>query len=192
MRKSEIIKQRDQAIARSKSILSLNENILALNDKVTNAYIKSVEENNGLRARLKEKIDLNVKFSAELGELREQIRKLERKETSFQEDLEFFVNDCTEAQARELYERLKMRIYGGPHVRCENGTIARVGDTVQVVINSTSKITSDVGVINSILFENGKCVRFDLKFDNSDDYMRVWPSANEVRVLLLKRREEKG
>ena len=31
-------------------------------------------------------------------------------ETSFQEDLEFFVNDCTEAQLKALYERVCERI----------------------------------------------------------------------------------
>ena len=33
-------------------------------------------------------------------------KKLDRCETSFQEDLEFFVNDCTKAQLEALYERV--------------------------------------------------------------------------------------
>ena len=34
----------------------------------------------------------------------------EVKESSFQEDLEFFVNDCTKAQLKALYERVKEKL----------------------------------------------------------------------------------
>lgn len=34
----------------------------------------------------------------------------DRSETSFQEDLEFFVNDCTNAQLKVLYERVSERL----------------------------------------------------------------------------------
>lgn len=192
MRKSEIIKQRDRAIARSKSILELNDCILALNNKVTDAYIKSVEKNEELRKDICKISEHAKSVIDENNELREQVRKLERKHTSFQEDLEFFVNDCTEAQARELYERLKKRFDNAPHVLCKDGTKARVGDEVQVIISTMDSINSSTGIIDSILFDDDtcRCVRFDLKFEN-DDCMRIWPDECHIRVFLLARREEK-
>ena len=190
MRKSEIIKQRDRAIARSKSILELNDCILALNNKVTDAYIKSVEKNEELRKDICKIREHAKSVIDENNKLREQVRKLERKHTSFQEDLEFFVNDCTEAQARELYERLKKRFDNGPHVLCKDGTKARVGDEVQVITSTVSKMTSSIGSISSILFENGKCIRFDLNLEGGG-YMRIWPDECHIRVFLLARREEK-
>lgn len=35
---------------------------------------------------------------------------IDQTKTSFQEDLEFFVNDCTEAQLKALYERVGEKI----------------------------------------------------------------------------------
>lgn len=37
---------------------------------------------------------------------------IEPAETSFQEDLEFFVNDCTKAQLKVLYERVAEKLKG--------------------------------------------------------------------------------
>lgn len=191
MRKSEIIRQRDQAVARSKSILELNDRILALNNKVTDAYIEAIEDNRKIREHAKSVIEENYK-------LREQVCKLERrisvyqntKETSFQEDLEFFVNDCTEAQARELYERLKKRFDTdkGAYIRCQYNFKARVGDTVWVRFNNGS---SCVGEVNSIMmFGDGHFDWFRLKTECPHLIHVNSKMVDEVR--LVKEREKKG
>lgn len=193
MRKSEIIRQRDFEHQRYEDTFEMYNSAMKMNESLFADNISLREDIKKIREHAKSVIDENESLRKDNRELFEKIRKLERKETSFQEDLEFFVNDCTEAQARELYERLKKRFDNGPYVLCKDGTKARVGDEVQVIISTMNSIRSNMGIIDSILFDNDecKCVRFDLKVDNGAR-LRLWTDDKAVRVFLLARREEKN
>jgi hypothetical protein len=152
---------------------------------------KLVKENLQYRSENIELRKANDEKAAKIDDLKKCLSIYQStKKTSFQEDLEFFVNDCTEAQARELYERLRQRFDSdkGAYIRCQYNFKARVGDTVWVRFNNGS---SCIGEVNSIMmFDDGHLDWFRLKSECPHLIHVTSKMVDEVQ--LVKEREKKG
>lgn len=71
------------------TVLDANNNLLESNGRILDCWQHTIDRNNDL-----------IEF----------IRRNDRSSTSFQEDLEFFVNDCTKAQLKELQARIEEKL----------------------------------------------------------------------------------
>jgi len=151
---------------------------------------KLVKENLQYRSENYELRQANDKKAARIEHLEKCMSSYQStKHTSFQEDLEFFVNDCTEAQARELYEGLKKRLDTdkGAYIRCKYSFKARVGDTVWVHFTNGLSWTGEVNSI--MMLDSGHLEWFRIKTENGNLIHATADMVDEVQ--LLTEREKK-